>query len=113
MKTQVVNISKASLVKDGYRDLEHWLEQPDHIYIGRAVRHVSGARKSKWSNPFSRKKYGREKCIDMYYEYILTQLSLLQDLDELKGKVLGCWCKPARCHGDILVDLIESNNLRK
>jgi len=21
---------------------------------------------------------------------------------ELKGKILGCWCKPLDCHGDIL-----------
>lgn len=26
---------------------------------------------------------------------------------ELKGKRLGCWCKPAPCHGDVLVELIE------
>ena len=28
-------------------------------------------------------------------------------LSELKGKRLGCWCKPAPCHGDVLVELIE------
>jgi len=21
---------------------------------------------------------------------------------ELKGKVLGCWCHPKECHGDVL-----------
>jgi hypothetical protein len=25
----------------------------------------------------------------------------------LKGKVLGCFCKPKECHGDILVELVE------
>jgi hypothetical protein len=34
---------------------------------------------------------------------------LLNDLVELKGKTLGCWCKPKTCHGDILVKL--ANNL--
>jgi hypothetical protein len=28
-------------------------------------------------------------------------------LHELKGKKLGCWCKPQACHGDILTKLIE------
>lgn len=26
---------------------------------------------------------------------------------KLKDKVLGCWCKPLSCHGDVLVELIE------
>ena len=25
--------------------------------------------------------------------------------DELKGKTLGCFCKPKSCHGDVLVEL--------
>jgi hypothetical protein len=24
---------------------------------------------------------------------------------ELKGKVLGCWCSPKACHGDILAKI--------
>ena len=31
----------------------------------------------------------------------------MNDLHELKDKVLGCWCKPLSCHGDILVELIK------
>ena len=27
----------------------------------------------------------------------------MDSLLELKGKTLGCWCKPEDCHGDILV----------
>lgn len=26
----------------------------------------------------------------------------------MKGKKLGCWCKPDKCHGDILLELINS-----
>lgn len=104
-KSIVVNISKASLNEDGYTDLMHWLENPDHIYIGRAVRYVAGATKSKWANPFSKKKYGHQKCVEMYEDYILKNKNLLADIHELEGKVLGCWCKPGPCHGDILVKL--------
>jgi hypothetical protein len=27
--------------------------------------------------------------------------------EEFRGKVLGCWCKPEACHGDVLIELIE------
>ena len=26
---------------------------------------------------------------------------------ELDGKVLGCWCCPEECHGDILVKILQ------
>jgi hypothetical protein len=26
---------------------------------------------------------------------------------ELKGKKLGCWCKPNACHGDVLAELAD------
>lgn len=74
------------------------------VYIGRG---------SKWGNPFSH-IYGkgiycstREKAIARYEEYILNKPELLKDLHELKGKTLGCYCKPKACHGDILIKLIK------
>jgi hypothetical protein len=27
--------------------------------------------------------------------------------EELKGKILGCWCAPQACHGDILVEWVN------
>jgi hypothetical protein len=106
-KTTVINISKASLINQGYDDLLQWQEDANHIYIGRAVRYVPGARKSKWANPFSKKVYGHQKCVEMYRDYILQNQELLADVHELKGKVLGCWCKPGPCHGDILSTLAD------
>lgn len=82
------------------------------IYIGRP---------SKWANPFTHKqgttaKYivsSREEAIECYREYITSGEGkhLLNDLDELKGKVMGCWCKPKSCHGDILADLIYKKSI--
>lgn len=78
------------------------------IYIGRP---------SKWGNPFTSKnddksldKYkvnSREEAIRKHKEWITTGegMYLLKDLDELKGKKLGCWCKPKSCHGDTLAEL--------
>jgi hypothetical protein len=82
MKTRVVNLRKESY----------------DVYIGRP---------SKWGNPFKIGKDGtRDEVIKKYWNYILAS-NLIKDLHELKGKILGCYCKPLPCHGDVLVSLIE------
>ena len=108
-------MKKESLRRLGYRDLSHWLENPSHIYIGRGMEHyVPGARHSKWHNPFklnSKSSYAhdnRQEVIDKYRDKILNDPELLSQLEELRGKVLGCWCKPLGCHGDVLVELVEA-----
>ena len=65
---------------------------------------------SKWGNPFGVKKFGREKAIQLFREYITTGNGkhLLNNLNELRGKTLGCYCKPQFCHGDILKQLAEN-----
>lgn len=69
------------------------------VYIGRP---------SKWGNPFEIGKDGdRKEVIRKYRDWILTQEDLLNQLHVLKGKTLGCWCYPLRCHGDVLVELIN------
>ena len=106
----VVNISKKELVKHGYKDLQDWLSNPNHVYIGRNMSvYVPGANASKWQNPFSVKKYGRDECLRLYEEYIKSNKELMDQINELKGKTLGCWCHPESCHGDILLNLISSN----
>lgn len=67
------------------------------IYIGRP---------SKWGNPFVIPSDGtRGEVIQKYEAWIQTQPHLLADLASLRGKVLGCWCAPNPCHGDVLVRL--------
>jgi hypothetical protein len=69
--------------------------------------YVPGAKKSKWANPFSVKKYGLDKCLELYENYLINNVELMNSLNELEGKILGCWCAPNRCHGDILIKLIN------
>lgn len=65
-------------------------------------------RPSKWGNPFYiGKNATREEVIEKYRNYILNNKELLNDIEELRGKTLGCYCKPKKCHGDILVELID------
>jgi len=64
------------------------------VYIGRP---------SKWGNPFTIGKDGtRAQVIERYEEYLLGSPDLMAALPELMGRVLGCWCAPKPCHGDIL-----------
>jgi len=88
----------------------HCKKESYDVYIGRP---------SKWGNPFThlegstQAKYfkpSRAEAIEAYRNYILKGdgIHLLNDLDELDGKVLGCWCKPKSCHGDILVEIIQN-----
>lgn len=109
MKTTVNNAKKSNLIKLGYKDLEDCLKDPNNVYIGRDMtRHVKGAVGSKWANPFNVNKYGRDKCLELYREYITNNEELLSQLGELEGKTIFCWCSPIyKCHGDILVELIE------
>jgi len=89
----------------------HCKREEYDVYIGRP---------SKWGNPFTHIKDKktkaefvvdtREEAIAKYREWIQTQPQLLSSLGELKGKVLGCWCKPQACHGDVLLELIEKEN---
>lgn len=78
------------------------------VYIGR--RWTMGGWNlpgSIWANPFAVKQYGRERALMEYENYIRTNPELIRRLPELRGKVLGCFCKPEACHGDILVKLLN------
>lgn len=75
-------------------------EKEDYdVYIGRP---------SKWGNPFKIGRDGtRREVIQKYENYILQNEELMNSLHELEGKVLGCWCKPKSCHGDVLLKLVN------
>jgi hypothetical protein len=45
----------------------------------------------------------RREAIQKFEDYLLSNEELMESLSELKGKTLGCWCKPKSCHGDILL----------
>lgn len=65
-------------------------------------------RTTKWGNPFPLSLYSRKEAIEKYKVYLLNNEKLMSEINELEGKVLGCWCKPKPCHGDVLVEIINS-----
>ena len=69
------------------------------------------ASQSKWNNPFSMKVCNddRELCVQKFKDYIQSKKEFIDSLHELKGKNLGCWCYPQKCHGDVLIELINKH----
>lgn len=92
-KTIVVNI-----YKDKY-----------DVYIGRQ-------RDSKvfgFGNPFVIGKDGDrntviEKFKKYFYKRIQEDEEFKKEVFKLNGKILGCFCKPKSCHGDIICDYLNS-----
>ena len=69
------------------------------VYIGRG---------SRWGNPYRiSPDTDRAEVIKRYRAHLWWQIQAgavtLDDLLDLEGKVLGCYCKPADCHGDVIV----------
>lgn len=71
---------------------------PGAVYIGRG---------SKWGNPFVMGKDGDRKSVcDQHRTYLENQVNTgvisVQELAELHGKDLVCFCAPLQCHGHTL-----------
>ena len=71
------------------------------IYIGRG---------SKWGNPFHMySEKDRENVIEKYRKYLKSKPDLIAAAKiELKNKILGCYCAPKSCHGDILAAIADN-----
>ncbi len=86
--TKVVNIDKG-----GKHD----------IYIGRG---------SPWGNPYAIGFEGDERDdVIRKYKYDFDRgflKSSKEDALKLKGRVLGCHCKPMACHGDVIAEYLNS-----
>ena len=113
---KVANLRKIYGSDTTFKD---WLEDPNNLYVGRAGRIFiteNGEKKyfgydgSKWANPFTVKKYSLDECLRLYQKHMTECIRKdpdTYDLNELKGKRLGCWCDPKdRCHVDVLLELL-------
>ena len=86
-------------------------KEPYDIYIGRSKR---GESYNIWCNPFNideSKGETREVVIAKFKVHLWKMIKegkvTVQDLLDLDGKTLGCFCKPKECHGDIIKDAVE------
>lgn len=104
MKTRVVSVRKFG----GYLNLQNAIKEGTAVYIGRAMPR-QGLKASPFGNPFRIGYDGdREQVITLYRGWIARQPKLLEQLPELKGKEIVCWCFPQACHGDVIVEMVEA-----
>lgn len=85
--TRVVNIDK---------------DKKFDVYIGRG---------SAWGNPYAIGADGDREDVIRKYQYDFDRgylKSSKEQLLKLRGKTLGCHCKPAACHGDVLANYLNS-----
>lgn len=96
------------------------------VYIGRAVPRV-GLKASPWANPY---RVGHDgpggwpKASHMTINLVLQWYrSWLESkvrpfphgeghtdfVEQLRGQMLACWCPPERCHGDVLLEWLETH----
>ena len=87
----------------------HCKKEKYDVYIGRP---------SPFGNPFTHLAGGtlaqfrvasREEAIARYEAWLIGQPELVARVKaELRGKVLGCWCSPKSCHGDVLARIANA-----
>lgn len=77
-------------------------------YIGRKGKGEDGY----YGNPFDMRNFNREECLERYAEWfyhrIKTDYNFKVKILKLHGKVLGCFCKPNDCHGDIIAEYVNA-----
>ncbi len=90
---------------------------PYDVYIGRG---------SMFGNPYThitdRKTLAqfivrtREEAVEKYKYYFIKRIesepAFKKAVERLRGKILGCYCKPKSCHGDVIVEYLESTTER-
>lgn len=110
---------KVKYIRPKYNNLKEWMEDDNNVYVARCgVVFIDKKRfppkSSVFANPYKVGKDGtREEVIIKYKNYMMEKLNndkdgeLKKELLSLKGKNLGCWCSPEKCHADILLELIN------
>lgn len=77
---------------------------PEAIYIGRP---------SIYGNPFVlTKEEDRDAVLERYhdwfYEKVESDPEFRNRILELRGHDLACWCAPRKCHGDVIIEWLET-----
>lgn len=79
------------------------------VYIGRTGKGMDGY----FGNPFKIKAGdNRGSTLEKYKIYFFNRLETDPEFKarifKLRGKTLGCFCKPNPCHGDVISEYLNS-----
>lgn len=103
MTTTVINIKDAP---------QGWSVNDTYVYIGRKRPGFSGV----FGNPFPLYVGTTRGIVIRKYKawFYAPEQSAFRDLvfTTLANKTLVCYCKPATCHGDIIVEYIDRLHLK-
>lgn len=112
----VVNV-KVKYIRPDFENLQEWMNCKNHVYIGRkGIVFIDGKRfpseNSLFCNPYKIGKDGsREEVLVKYENYLVEKMekdeNFRKQFFKLRGKILGCWCKPESCHGDVILKLLK------
>jgi hypothetical protein len=97
-KTTVINVNKVG-------------PETKYVYCGRGSPFGNDWSHLAWA--MSKYKVGtRTEAIACHRAWLKAQPELIARIrKELKGKVLGCYCKPAACHCDTLAFVADGGEL--
>ncbi|KYQ91650.1 hypothetical protein DLAC_07427 [Tieghemostelium lacteum] len=110
-----------SVTNDGVylynKDYQHYVvhvsKKPYDVYVGRFNPSMDPKTDFKWGNKFRVGVHGdRNTCVKKYRDWLFApeQAKLFQQAkDELKGKILACYCSPMNCHGFVLSEVANSS----
>lgn len=87
------------------------------VYIGRRMPNAKFKARTGFDgyfgNPFRLEDYSgdRDACIKDYKDYFYNRLGWDEEfynkVRALKDKVLGCWCWPELCHGEVIIEYLD------
>ena len=100
-------------VKDHWNQETQQWDSPDFVYIGRRNAFYN-LPESIWHNPFT--AGGDLSPVELFRKQIMNSPHLLSLIEQLRGKILVCWCKSEKkpntpCHGDVLLELLGETHV--
>lgn len=81
------------------------------VYIGNSENCPKNLNTTNLQNPYSISEHGRQSAVEMYKAYFyhryITDKEFRRTVHNCQGKTLGGWSYPSKCHGEVIVDLIQ------
>ncbi len=121
--TQCLKVSSLRKeTKDVSMTLKKWMENPKNVYVGRNGRIFIGTgddkeifhyKGSKYVNPYKvgtkPGEHTLKESIKLYRAHLKRE-GLLDKIEELRGKNLGCFCDQSgdkQCHAKVLKEILD------
>lgn len=83
--------------------------EEDVTMIGRSTQFGNPFRLSKDGGNYTRLASVKEYK-NWFYENLKSDPEFREAVHALEGETLGCFCAPKPCHGDVIVEYLNSND---